>query len=188
MYSTRGFTVWEIVIVITIVAILAQITIPGLAVLTQQKRSDVIAIQLDDTIRFARNEALRLNKSIMVCPISHWRGTYRCAANNRDWSRGLMVFMDVNNDGLYNTDELLKITRFESSSLATAVVSSNSMRYTINADSTLSPTNNGYVCFKLDQLINNHNYISYAMFNSYGNMTYCRSPKDLQSSECALCR
>lgn len=188
MCPTRGFTLWEIVIVITIVAVLTQIAIPGLAALTQQKRSDVIAIQLDDTIRFARNETLRLNKSIMICPISHWRGTYRCAANNRDWSRGMMVFIDVNNDGSYNTDELLKITRFESSVLANAVVTSNSMRYTINVDSTLSPTNNGYVCFKLDQIINNHNYISYVMFNSYGNMTYCRSPKNLQSSECALCR
>lgn len=188
MYSSRGFTLWEVVIVIAIMAVIARLTVPGLAALTQQRRSDVVATQLDSTLRFARFEAFRLNKTVALCPVDRWRGAYNCAATSKDWSKGVLVFIDVDNNGKYDSGELLKITRFESSFLSTATVSAASMRYAVNPDSTISPTTNNYICFKLIQKINRTDYTSYAMFNSYGNMIYCKSPANVQTSECAPCR
>lgn len=189
MKFVRGFTLWEIIVVMAISVILARLTIPTLSAYTQQRRSDVIAVQIEDSFRYARSEAMRRNTAVTFCSATlSGKTAYLCKANKSatDWSSGMLSFVDLNGTGNYQSTGKIKFTKFESSTVATAVVTSSATRYYVKPDSTIEPLNkNGNICFNIVQKINSKDYKSCVIMNKYGNAIYYKNDDYFKcSSDC----
>lgn len=69
MYQTqKGFTLIELLIVITIAAVMAVIALPNMNQWIASRRAASQAEQIANLLRFARNEAVRLNLPVYICP------------------------------------------------------------------------------------------------------------------------
>ncbi len=70
MYQTqKGFTLIELLIVITIAAVMAVIAFPNMNQWIASRRAASQAEQIANLLRFARNEAVRLNLPVYICPV-----------------------------------------------------------------------------------------------------------------------
>lgn len=99
--STRknlGFTLLDILSALTISAILITLVIPAFASIV--KAADIRAVNQSTLamLNFARNHAVTHKAQVMICP----HVTYSCVT---DWSRPLMIFTDINNNFLRDTEE-----------------------------------------------------------------------------------
>lgn len=190
MKYKSGFTLWELVIVVAIIGLLANLTVPAFSALTQRRRSDVIAVQIEEMMRYARTEALRRNINVTVCgaPTSDINNTKdvdiqtaSCLKNSRQWSSGIVAIID---DGSGSGNKL-KAMSIESASFSSAVIvphsgnSTGSGLFVINRDSTLKDENGKYPCFDIKQKINgkwSHLIVEYT--NRYGNSVRCSKSSD----------
>lgn len=94
--GAAGFNLVELLVVITIAAILMGIGVPSYRYVTNSNRvsSEVNALLGDMMI--ARSEAIKEGQTVSVCPSNN--GT-SCDANATDWSEGWIVFTDFNGNG-----------------------------------------------------------------------------------------
>ncbi|MEO2278981.1 GspH/FimT family pseudopilin [Pseudoalteromonas pernae] len=100
-----GATIIELLVTITIAAILLGITIPSFKTLTSVNRKSNFVNELYRNINSARAFAIYHNEYVRVCPHS----SHKCSGN---WNDGIMVFVDSNNDGQRSEKE--KIIRLMS--------------------------------------------------------------------------
>lgn len=93
--SGRGMTMIELLVTITIVAILAAIALPAFNKMLTNNRAQAQAGLLFRSFNYARSEAVRQATWIAVRPLS---GT--------DWTQGWRVWVDADNDGVFDANEL----------------------------------------------------------------------------------
>ena len=90
-----GFTVTEVLVVISIVAILAALAAPSLRNFFNEQRLAATMGQLANDLNFARSEAIKRNARVLLCA----RGTAATTCANRpEWQNGWLVCYDANND------------------------------------------------------------------------------------------
>lgn len=93
----RGFTLVELVVVISIVAVLAALAVPSFVTVTERWRVRSAAESLIDTTYYARSEAVRRGENIVI---ARRASAGDCTSTGvTDWSCGWIIFDDVNNDG-----------------------------------------------------------------------------------------
>ncbi|HCY39510.1 MAG: Type secretion system protein [Pseudomonadota bacterium] len=179
MRLNKGFTIWELVVVMAIVVILSRLAIPAFSSYTQQRRSEVIAAQLQDVIQYSRAEALRRGIIITICGANYTsnKTLYGCQSgvNVNNWSDGALSYIDSDSSSSYNTGERVKAARFETETLSPATVSAPSAILRINPDSTLSDAsgNESWV-FTITQSINGASLVSKVKLNKFGNSSFCK--------------
>jgi type IV fimbrial biogenesis protein FimT len=90
LYSSRGFTLIELMVTIAVAAVLLVVAVPG--VLSFQRNSEMTSItnSLLSAINAARAEAMKTGLNAMVVP-----------ADGKTWSSGLIVFVDKDRDNVY---------------------------------------------------------------------------------------
>ena len=121
MYSRNdGFTLIELLIVMAIIAIISIYTVPNVLQTMMQKRSDAVLDKFTATFDLAKNEAIRRGETIMICAAQvNTNGVlYGCStssANAQIWSKGLLVYIDYNYNGTYNSGERIKLSALDSS-------------------------------------------------------------------------
>jgi Tfp pilus assembly protein FimT len=177
----KGFTLWEIVIILAIMAILANIGIPAMASITQKKRSEVIARGIEDSFRFARSEAMRQNSPVYVCGafIKVNQMLQGCTTNNTTqsgWNKGVLVFTDYYDKGIYVSNNDVKLTKFESASINSVKVVSKDLTYRVDPNSSISSPkypNDQFFCFDITQKINGKDEKSILKLEKFGNGIYC---------------
>lgn len=105
----RGFTLFEMVIVMSIAAILTAIAIPSYQYVTTTNRIAAEINGLVGDLQFARAEAIKEGQSISVC-VANTTST-GCLANNTAWNGGWIVFVDINSSGAVDAagDKVLRI-------------------------------------------------------------------------------
>jgi len=103
---TSGFTLMEMLTVMTVTAILLGIGIPSFKYVTQSNRSSSEINGLLGDMQFARAEAIREGQSVTVCP-----STDGAACNvSTSWEQGWLVFSDTGVIGTVDgNDAILKM-------------------------------------------------------------------------------
>jgi prepilin-type N-cleavage/methylation domain protein len=109
MYQTqKGFTLIELLIVITIAAVMAVIALPNMNQWIASRRAASQAEQIANLLRFARNEAVRLNLPVYICPVkiksdgSHNGCDHKKTSTST--SNGMLAYAKKNEDSNYKND------------------------------------------------------------------------------------
>jgi type IV fimbrial biogenesis protein FimT len=99
--TQHGFTLFEILIVLAIVAILMSLATPSFYAYSAQAKSKATIQKLSGLIRFARNNAINHQSATILCPS---KDGLKCGKN---WQEGTLVFKDINNDKQLNSTEAI---------------------------------------------------------------------------------
>ena len=91
---TSAFTALELLITVAVAAILLVTGLPSFRKFSQRQQMKAAVNGLQQSLLLARNEAVHRNGPVVVCPDD---GEGNCTGN-RDWSRGWIVFPDLNDD------------------------------------------------------------------------------------------
>lgn len=96
----RGFTLIELLIGLVVLVVVISIGIPGMQGLINTGRLSAAANELSAAIQLARTEALRRNRSVILCRSDD----LAACADGTTWS-GWLVFVDTDNDGTVDVGE-----------------------------------------------------------------------------------
>ncbi|KFZ39232.1 hypothetical protein HR45_02245 [Shewanella mangrovi] len=95
--NTRGFTLVELMVTITVASILLGIGVPSLTTLLRYYHTDSVLNQLKQTIWLARNQAINYGVRVTLCHLENG------SCSEQNWQHGITVFADVNAN--YQLDE-----------------------------------------------------------------------------------
>lgn len=87
---------FELVVVMTIVGILAAIGVPSFQYVTSSNRVSSEANSLLADMQYARNEAVKEGLPVTICPIANPAPSPPVCAGTNSWQTGWMVFSDPN--------------------------------------------------------------------------------------------
>ena len=90
----KGFTLLEILVAITVLALLLGIAVPNLRTTIQNNRITATANEFTSAFQFARSEALKRGVPVSVCAADTADGEDDPECGD-DWSEGWMVFVDT---------------------------------------------------------------------------------------------
>lgn len=109
MHPQRGFTLLELMIVITVLALVLGIGVPAYRDLVLNNRQAAAVNELVTALQLARSEAITRNVAapavVSVCASSNGTG---CTGN---WSDGWIVFRDSNGPAAVDVDEVLRVAQ-----------------------------------------------------------------------------
>ena len=108
MKRIRGFTIVELMISLSLMAILAAIAVPSYERLILTSAADKFRDDLYSTLVLARSEALTRGTSVTVCTSTD---TNVCSDDADDWQGGWLMFEDKNNDSTLDltSEEILSV-------------------------------------------------------------------------------
>jgi len=92
--TIKGFTLFEIIIGLSILSILSVYAVPNFQGFTQNNTMTQELNRLARTINFARNQSVIMSQSIVLCP-SH---SMNACDGESLWHQGWLVFADINRD------------------------------------------------------------------------------------------
>ncbi len=107
---SSGFTLIELIVVVSLSAILLAIAVPNMSQFIQNSQIRSMSFDFHSALAVARSEALRQRGRVGICPSTNsTSSTPACAGATRDWSTGWLVF--VSDDNTFNaaSDLLLKV-------------------------------------------------------------------------------
>jgi type IV fimbrial biogenesis protein FimT len=88
-----GFTLIELMIVVSIVAILVALAVPSFNTMMVKRSVQSAAVSLVTDMRFARSEALRRSVKVSICSLAA-NSTTTCSGDPAVWVNGWIVFED----------------------------------------------------------------------------------------------
>ena len=161
--ASRGFSLIELLTVVTVVGITVGLGVPSYKYVTNSNRVSSEVNQLLGDMQYARSEAVKQGTVVSVCPtstpvtITSTTITGSCAGTGANWQSGWIVFADVNGNGAVDAgDQILKVQpaftstdTFASSDAADSVISFNREGFTANI-SNADITSNGGLLLKLN--------------------------------------
>lgn len=96
--ATAGFGLIELLVTISIVAVLAAIALPNFRSMIAGNRTASQASDLVAAFNLARNEAITRNRAVTICAANTASGTPIACAAATAWNQGWMVFLDPKTD------------------------------------------------------------------------------------------
>ncbi len=109
-----AFTLTELMVTITIILILASIAVPAYVSLIATSKISSYTSQLHAALLLTRSEAIKRGRSVNICRSSNAQTTTpTCAAvmsnslSNTGWGEGWLIYVDTNNDNIYNSGDIL---------------------------------------------------------------------------------
>lgn len=93
-----GFTAVELMVVVSIVAVLVGLVAPSLTLLVENWRVRAAQEALSSTLLLARSEAIKRGGRVTVQKMPNNTGACTTARSNRDWDCGWIVCEDLDNN------------------------------------------------------------------------------------------
>lgn len=104
----QGITLLEVLVTLSVVAILATVGLPAFSALHARHARDSAAERLANDIRTARSEAIKRQRRVIICNSVDLQ---TCSVpGNTDWSTGWIVFQDSNASGTLDPGEQVILT------------------------------------------------------------------------------
>ena len=100
-----GFTAIELMVVVSIVAVLAALAAPSFTPLIESWRVREATEQLQSTLSYARSEAIKRGGQVAIQKIPNNTNGCASASGTRDWDCGWFVCHDTNGNGTCNATE-----------------------------------------------------------------------------------
>jgi type IV fimbrial biogenesis protein FimT len=82
------------------------IVAPGMASLVDRNRLQTTSENLYTSIMLTRSEALKRNRSAIMCKSADGS---TCATTGVEWEQGWLVYVDADDDGAPNANEILRV-------------------------------------------------------------------------------
>lgn len=99
---SAGFTALEILITLTVLAILGTVAIPSLTQTLNSNRLATQASDLNTDILYARSEAAIRGQQVVLCISSDGSS---CNTSTSNWATGRVIFVDSNKNGNFDSGE-----------------------------------------------------------------------------------
>jgi type IV fimbrial biogenesis protein FimT len=101
----RGFTLFELMVSIMILALLVGLAVPTFKSITANSRTSAATNNLASALAVSRSEALRQSTTVSICPSDD-----QATCDVTDWTKGWIAFLDFNANGSFDsgTDQLLQ--------------------------------------------------------------------------------
>lgn len=100
-----GFTTLELMVVLSIAAILASLAAPNFAPLIESWRVRQAAEQLQSTLFYARSEAIKRGGQVVMQKILNNTNGCTSASGKQDWDCGWIVCHDLDSNAICSADE-----------------------------------------------------------------------------------
>jgi len=105
MKSANGFTLIELMVTLSVAAILIAVAVPSFGSLMSNNRISSSVSAFNQTLNLARSEAVRRGRVVSVC-----RSSDQASCTNTPWDRGWLVWVDLDDDGnLSDASEVLRV-------------------------------------------------------------------------------
>ena len=101
--SARGFNILELMLTITVLAVIAGFAAPSFLTTVRANRIVTDNNELVSALTLARSEAITRGVRVTVCPTTN----QTACATTGGWEQGWMVFVDPANSGTVDTGELI---------------------------------------------------------------------------------
>lgn len=111
--NQRGMTMLELLIVITMVAILASMAVPSFNSSMARTQLNGMRSNLASAMQLARSEALKRKAPVTVCTSSDQNG----CSGGTDWQSGWIIFADTDGNGSRAAAEQLIDVKYSESGL-----------------------------------------------------------------------
>lgn len=116
LHKLGGLTVIELLIILAAIAVVVMISVPGSTMVMEHFRLKAASSDLVDSLNVAKEEALKRNSTVKICPSSNGR----FCRSDGNWNHGWLVYSDGNGDGTVQEIELVQA--FEAPSQKVRVV------------------------------------------------------------------
>lgn len=103
--AMQGFTAIELMVVVSIIAVLAALAGPSFTQMIESWRVRDATESLRSTLLFARSEAIKRGGQIAIHKLPNNTNGCTSATGNRDWDCGWIVCHDTNNSGTCTSTE-----------------------------------------------------------------------------------
>jgi len=102
-----GFTLTELMITLSIAGILLSLAVPSFNETINNNRLTIYTNELVTALNLARSEAVKRGIRVTLCKSSDGN----ICTNADDWSQGWILFIDLNNNAVYDnaTETILKV-------------------------------------------------------------------------------
>jgi len=100
----KGFTILELLITLSTIAIIVLVAVPGSSILLEKYRLKSASNHLYSGLELARKEAHQRSSTVIMCPSSNGHSCRR----DGDWSLGWLVYSDGNGNGTVQDIELIR--------------------------------------------------------------------------------
>ena len=98
-YFIAGFTTIELMVTVSILAVLTVIAAPSFTIIIESWRVRQATEALQSTLQFARSEAIRRGGRVAVQKLPNNTNGCSSAVNNSEWDCGWIVCQDTNGNG-----------------------------------------------------------------------------------------
>jgi len=101
MKNRKGFTLIELMVTLSVAAILIAVAVPSFGSLISNNRISSSVSAFNQTLNLARSEAVRRGTVVSVC-----RSDDQITCTNTPWNQGWLVWVDPDNDRVLDNAEV----------------------------------------------------------------------------------